>query len=127
MEPFFPFDIYLFKVNNGNTSTMCEICSKLTKKTPERRQWRRTGIFIVNCEQISHIILVNSVADFEYVNAWRVICTIQRVLQKNISNLKYYKKYEINSNKMFSCKNISLSSFRCIYWLNILENYLIII
>ena len=38
MEAFFPFDIYLFKVNNGNTSTMCEICSKLTIKTPERRQ-----------------------------------------------------------------------------------------
>ena len=30
--------IYLFKVNNGNTKTMCEICSKLTIKTPERRQ-----------------------------------------------------------------------------------------
>ena len=27
--------IYLFKVNNGNTKTMCEICSKLTIKTPE--------------------------------------------------------------------------------------------
>ena len=28
-------DIYLFKVNNGNTGIMCEICSKLTIKTPE--------------------------------------------------------------------------------------------
>ena len=28
---------YLFKVNNGNTRTMCEICSKLSIKTPERR------------------------------------------------------------------------------------------
>ena len=27
-------DIYLFKVNNRNTRTMCEICSKLTIKTP---------------------------------------------------------------------------------------------
>ena len=26
---------YLFKVNNGNTRTMCEICIKLTRKTPE--------------------------------------------------------------------------------------------
>ena len=32
--------IYLLKVNNRNTRTRCEICSKLTLKTPERRQWR---------------------------------------------------------------------------------------
>ena len=29
--------IYLLKVNNRNTKTRCEICSKLTIKTPERR------------------------------------------------------------------------------------------
>ena len=29
-------DIYLFKVNNINTRKKCEICSKLTIKTPER-------------------------------------------------------------------------------------------
>ena len=29
--------IYLFKGSNGNTKAMCEICSKLTIKTPERR------------------------------------------------------------------------------------------
>ena len=27
----------MFKVNNRNTRTKCEICSKLTIKTPERR------------------------------------------------------------------------------------------
>ena len=32
-----PGGIFLFKFNNGNTRTMCEICSKLTIKTPERR------------------------------------------------------------------------------------------
>ena len=30
---------YLFKVNNGNTKPMCEICSKLTKKTPILHQY----------------------------------------------------------------------------------------
>ena len=30
-------DSYLLKVNNRNTRAMCEICSKLTIKTPERR------------------------------------------------------------------------------------------
>ena len=33
----FPDDIYLFKVNNKNTRTKCEICSKLRMKTSERR------------------------------------------------------------------------------------------
>ena len=28
---------YFFKSNDRNTGTMCEICSKLTIKTPERR------------------------------------------------------------------------------------------
>ena len=52
-----PADIYLFKVNNGRTRTLCEICSKLTLKTPEQIQCCRSGVFIVNFEQISHIIL----------------------------------------------------------------------
>ena len=46
-----------------------EMCSKLTIKTPERRQWRRFGAFIVNFEDISHNISHNSVSivDFEQV------------------------------------------------------------
>ena len=32
-----PADIYLFKLNNRNTRTRFEICSKLTIKTLERR------------------------------------------------------------------------------------------
>ena len=34
----FPANIYLFKVNNKSIRNRCEICSKLTIKTPERRQ-----------------------------------------------------------------------------------------
>ena len=52
-----PAGIYLFKVNNRNTRARCEICSKLTIKIPERRHWRRSGIFIANFEHISHLIL----------------------------------------------------------------------
>ena len=55
----FPAGNYLFKVNNKSTRTRCEICSELTIKTPERRQaWRRSGVFIVNFEHISHLVLV---------------------------------------------------------------------
>ena len=35
-----PVNSYLFKVNNGNTRKRYEIYSKLTIKTPERRNWR---------------------------------------------------------------------------------------
>ena len=33
-------------------------CSKLTIKTTERRQWHLSGVFIVNFEHISYIVLV---------------------------------------------------------------------
>ena len=45
-------------VNNRKTRNRCEICSKLTIKTSERRQWHRSGTFIVNFEHISHLFLV---------------------------------------------------------------------
>ena len=47
--------IYLLKVNNRNTRTWCEICSELTTKMPKRG---RPGVFIVNFEHISHLVLV---------------------------------------------------------------------
>ena len=45
---FYPAGRYLLKVNNRNTRTVCEICSKLTLKTPE----------LVDFEHISHLVLV---------------------------------------------------------------------
>ena len=39
-----PADVFLFKVNNGITKTMDEICSKLVIKILERC----SGVFIVN-------------------------------------------------------------------------------
>ena len=53
-----PAGNYMFKVNNRNTRGRCEICSKLTIKTPERHNWRRSGVCIVNFEHISHLLLV---------------------------------------------------------------------
>ena len=52
-----PAGIYLLKVNNRNSRTRCEICSKLTIKTPGRRQWRRSGSFCC-----LYCLLVNSSA-----------------------------------------------------------------
>ena len=50
--------IYMSKANNRNIRTRCEIRSELTIKTPQKRQWRRSNVFIVNFEHISHFILV---------------------------------------------------------------------
>ena len=52
-------NIFLFKVNNRNTWKTCSICWKLTIKTPKQRQWRHSGVFIVNFEYISHRCLVS--------------------------------------------------------------------
>ena len=74
LQKIFPAGNYIFKVNNRNTRARCEICSKLTIKTTERRhlcpqktsenrtfsdvfkvyRWRRSGVFIVNFEYILH-------------------------------------------------------------------------
>ena len=52
------FVIYWFRVNDGFTRKMFETCSKLIMQTPERRQLRHSGVFIVNVESISDIVLV---------------------------------------------------------------------
>ena len=44
----------MFKVNNKDT-------------TP--RHWRHSGVFIVNFEHVSHLVLVVSIVNFEQVNA----------------------------------------------------------
>ena len=58
--------IYLFNVNNINTRKRCEICSKLTVKTPERR--RCSGVFTVNFEHILQLFSSASIVEFEQVN-----------------------------------------------------------
>ena len=62
---YYPDGNYMFKVNNRNTRTRCDICSKLTIKTPEWRQ----NVFIGNFEHISHLVLVFLLLTFEQVNA----------------------------------------------------------
>ena len=49
-------DNFMCKVNSRNMKH--EICSELTIKTPERRHWGRSGVFIVNFEHVSHLVLV---------------------------------------------------------------------
>ena len=48
-----PANIYLLKVNNRNTRTRREVCSKLKIKTPDD-----VTVFLVNFEHVSHPFLV---------------------------------------------------------------------
>ena len=56
----YPAGNYMFKVINRNYRTRSEICLKLAIKIPERRQsqWRRSGVFIINFEHVSRLVLV---------------------------------------------------------------------
>ena len=64
----FPASIYLLKGNNRNTRARCEICSKLTIKTPE---WRQK---LTLKTPFSSVSIVN----FEHVIAdWINICVIR--------------------------------------------------
>ena len=47
-----PANIYLFKINNKSTRKRCEICSKLTIKTLERRQRRQMLVGILACNPL---------------------------------------------------------------------------
>ena len=64
-----PVGNYMFKVNDINR-TKWEIFSKLTMKIPKRRQWRRSGVFIVNFEHISHFFQVSSVPILNFEQGW---------------------------------------------------------
>ena len=55
-----PAGNYMFKVDKRNTRARCEISSNLTinsNLTPKRHQWRHNGVFIVNFEYISRLVL----------------------------------------------------------------------
>ena len=56
---------YMFKVKNRNTRTGCEICSKLTIKTPERRPFKME-VFVktVNCFQPLTIFVKSPILDW---------------------------------------------------------------
>ena len=57
MDDTWPAGIYPLKVNNRDSRKRCEICSKLTIKTLGEREWRLSGVFIVNYKHISHLVL----------------------------------------------------------------------
>ena len=51
----------MFKVNNRNIRIRCEICSKLTIETPERRHWPTAGLSQIMGTKYSRMDLVKFV------------------------------------------------------------------
>ena len=78
-----PANIYIFKLNNRKSTKRREINSKLTIKTPERCQWRRSVVLIVNSEHISRFSSV-STADFEHVFVCLELTEVLMQLMKSI-------------------------------------------
>ena len=48
----------LVQSQNGYTRTMGEICSNLTINIEEWSHWHRSGVFVVNFEYVSDIVLL---------------------------------------------------------------------
>ena len=83
-------NVCLFKVNNRKSRKRCEICLKLTIKTPERRHWPRSGVFIINFEQVN----VSWAADFYYwlKPEWNnALLTISNDLENKTLNIYLFK------------------------------------
>ena len=94
---FKPFlaNIYLFNVNNRTIGKGCEICLKLTLKTPERRHWRKLWTYFTTFSSAS-------IFEFDQVNfSW-------------VSALPWY-----NDKKYIQCyifQNSSQCIKRCIFF-----------
>ena len=69
--------------------------SKVNKKDIRRHHWRRSGVFTVNFEHISHIILVFLLLNFKSICGWKV--AKRRLPEKS----QYKSKMEFFSSVSF--------------------------
>ena len=74
------------KSSNRNTRKRCKICSKLTMKIPKRHHCCRSGVFIVNFEHISRLVLVFLLLTFRLQFASWVL-TIQRIVEEETGHI----------------------------------------
>ena len=87
---FFPDNFCLYQTKELQTNiTTCKyqkknvMCSKVTIKILGRSQLRSSSVFIVNCGQISHLVLFFSAAD-------AAKCTLQMVIFTTFQLRKLY-------------------------------------
>ena len=86
-KQFIRANIYLpVQHNNRSTRKKCEICPKLTIKTPERRHQLLLCVCIINFEQLSQVFLVFlfSAVNFEQVNVCWEISNFMTLCHKSL-------------------------------------------
>ena len=102
----------MLKVNNKKTRGRRKICSNLTLKTPERRHWRCSGVFIVNFEHIFTPSSSGFIVDFEhlmfaevarYFSSFTRKQKFHHVFLKNVTHFSTYSKPQ-----SLSCRNQSI-------------------
>ena len=75
------------KLKNKNSRTMYDIGLKLTINTPERRQWRCSGLFIVNFEQVSYLTLM-----FLFLTSSRnMLAGVKGILHHRVSSFSHLR------------------------------------
>ena len=121
----FPTNIYLFKASNKNTSKRCEIYSKFTIKTPERRQSCRSYdvnyvvlVLLLLTLNIFHTFSTVLTVDFEQVNVtWVNHCIFESYRffsGGNVQNKKILKR-NVSETKKNYCRHRS-TKYVSFYW-----------
>ena len=115
-QKLFPAGIYLLKVNDRNTRTRCEICSKLTIKIPERCHHHFTSCSSVSIVNFEHVIagwVLSRVHKLLLVILFRVIasttfycCTWNHYFDQTILKIIICKKS--NSMKTITYCKVSI-------------------
>ena len=107
--------------SNGSTWKRCEIGLELTIETPERRYWRLSGIFIVNFEHISLLVLVFLML-YEQANArWAMNFSHPTgiyMFKVNSRNTRTTRCESCNWRRSFKCLLLTLNIFYAytIFW-----------
>ena len=86
---YLPAGKHVFEVNNRGTRD--ETCSEITIKILERRQWRRSVVFIVNFEHISLLVLVF------------LLWTLRRQMSAGMATVFYINHFVAFAKFFFSC------------------------
>ena len=113
-----PVNIFLFKVSNRNTRNRCKMCSNLTVKTAEPRQWRRSDL----CRSLLTLSILTPffnvfIVEFEQVNVWCEVNVSPHFPAFEL-NIEFIDKLWARKNsefEYFSHNTVSLTSLSCIY------------
>ena len=91
IEALYPAGNYMFKVNNRNTRTRCEVCSKLTIKTLERRQ---ALLLTLNTLHILFLCFCCSLWTCNYWLGRFILLKLSRVVPESLAeDVKYAHAY----------------------------------